>query len=88
MRVVWTEQAALDVERIAQDNPAEQREQRTELRDVRSLLLAQVDHRRRAERRTAELRYDLELMLKSELIGRSGNFETRISALEAGQRPS
>jgi hypothetical protein len=85
--------------RLLQDIQAEQREQRAELRDVRSLLLAQVEHGRRAERRVAELRDDLELMFKAELMGRLGNFEVgierrledleeRIGTLEAGQRPS
>ena len=66
---------------------------------MRSLLLAQVDHSRRAERRTAELRDDLELIFKSELMGRLGNFEIgierrldnleeRVGALEAGRQPA
>ncbi len=78
--------------RILREVQVEQREQRTELRDmrselrdvhseqrdIRSLLLAQVEHSRRAEQRIAELRDDLELMLKSELMGRLGHFETQI----------
>jgi len=83
--------------RLLQEIQAEQREQRAEQRDMRSLLLAQVDHGRRVERRLSELRDDLELMFKSEMMGRLGNFETgierrlgdleeRIGALEAGQQ--
>lgn len=85
--------------RLLQEIQAEQREQRTELRDVRSLLLAQVDHGRRVERRLSELRDDLELMFKSEMMGRLGNFEIamerrlddleeRVGTLEAGQKPT
>ena len=83
--------------RLSQDIQAEQREQRAELRDVRSLLLAQVDNNRRTERRVAELRDDLEVMFKAELMGHLGNveigierrldgLEERIGAIEAGQQ--
>ena len=71
--------------RLLQDIQAEQREQRTELRDVRSVLLAQVEQGRRLERRlgdvdrrVSELRDDLKLMLKAELMGRLGYLETQI----------
>lgn len=84
---------------LLQEIQTEQREQRVELRDMRSLLLAQVDYGRRVERRLSELREDLELMFKSELMGRLGNFEIgierrlddleeRVGTLEAGQRPT
>jgi hypothetical protein len=49
-----------------------------EVRDVRTLLLQTVDHTRRIERRVAEQRDDLELVIKSELMGALGNFETRV----------
>jgi hypothetical protein len=49
-----------------------------EVRDVRTLLLQTVDPTRRIERRVAEQRDDLELVIKSELMGALGNFETRV----------
>ncbi|MBV9748825.1 MAG: hypothetical protein JO157_08415 [Acetobacteraceae bacterium] len=56
--------------RLLQDIQTEQRQQRAELRDQRSLLLAEVEQGRRLERRLgdvdrrlSELRDDLELML-------------------------
>ena len=77
--------------RVLREIQAEQREQRIEQRDMRSLLLAQVDQGRRTDRRLAEmerrlaemkrrlseLRDDLELMLKAELMGRLGHLETQ-----------
>jgi hypothetical protein len=55
-----------------------------EVGDVRTVLLALVDQGRRTERRVEEIRYNIELMVKAELMGRIGNFETRIGAqLEA-----
>jgi hypothetical protein len=55
-----------------------------EVGDVRTVLLALVDQGRRTERRIEEIRDDIELMVKAELMGRIGNFETRIGAqLEA-----
>jgi hypothetical protein len=55
-----------------------------EVGDVRTVLLALVDQGRRTERRVEEIRDDIELMVKAELMGRIGNFETRIGAqLEA-----
>jgi hypothetical protein len=67
----------------------EQARNRRELTEIRSLLLAVVDQGRRTERRVAELRDDIELMLKAELMGRLGNFETRIeSRLDALENPA
>ena len=57
------------------------KEIRKEVRDVRSLLLQTVDHTRRIERRVTEQRDDLELMIKSELMGALGNFEVRMMNL-------
>lgn len=67
------------------------RDIRAELGEHRGLLLALADQGRRTERRVdaterrmgdwehrfAELRDDIELMLKATLMGRFGNFETR-----------
>lgn len=61
------------------------KEIRTEQRDQRILLLQSVEYSRRIERRldaldrrTGELRDDLELMIKAELMGRLGHFEIQI----------
>lgn len=61
------------------------KEIRTEQRDQRTLLLQSVEYSRRIERRldaldrrTGELRDDLELMIKAELMGRLGHFEIQI----------
>ena len=58
---------------------------RKEQRDQRTLLLQSVDYSRRIERRfdaldrrMAEMRDDLELMIKAELMGRLGHFETQM----------
>jgi len=56
----------------------EQAELRREVGDVRTLCLSNVEYSRRVERRVTELRDDLELMLKSELMGRFTHFETRM----------
>lgn len=64
--------------RPSQNIQAEQRKQQSEPRDVRSLLRSQVDHNRRAERHVAELRDDLKVMLKAELMGRLGKVEIGI----------
>jgi hypothetical protein len=44
--------------------------------DQRDLLLALVEQGQRLERRITETRDDIELMLKAELMGRMGNFES------------
>ena len=61
------------------------KEIRAEQRDQRTLLLQSVEYSRRIERRldaldrrTGELRDDLELMIKAELMGRLGHFEIQI----------
>ena len=53
---------------------------RQENAEMRSLMLSLVDQGRRTERRLEELRDDLELMLKAELMGRLGHFETGMEA--------
>lgn len=53
------------------------RDIRREMTDQRSLLLALVEQGQRLERRISETRDDIELMLRAELMGRLGNFETR-----------
>ena len=62
---------------LIQRNLEEQGAIRREVGEMRSLLLAVVDQGRRTERRVAELRDDIELMVKAELMGRIGNFEVR-----------
>lgn len=53
-------------------------EQRAELRELRSLLLAQADQRHRVERRMSELKDDLELSLKTELMRRVEHIRTKV----------
>ncbi|MBV9747657.1 MAG: hypothetical protein JO157_02470 [Acetobacteraceae bacterium] len=77
--------------RLLQEIRDGQHKQRSEQRDMRSLLLAQVellalvDQERRTERRLGEvdrllskLRDDLGLMLKAELMGRVAPLEAKI----------
>lgn len=82
---------------LAQESLEQGREIRRELRDLRTLTLNTVDYVRRLDRRMGELRDDLELMLKSELMGRFthlqtrlderlGSFEDQITAMEAKTR--
>jgi len=67
------------------------RDIRREMRDHRTLLAGLVDQGQRLERRMGELdrrmgeiKDDIELMLKAELMARMGNFESRFEArLEA-----
>ena len=51
---------------------------RREQDEHRSLLLGLIDQGRRVERRMSEMRDDLELMIKSELMGRLTHFEIRM----------
>jgi hypothetical protein len=60
---------------------------RREMADMRTLLLGLNDKVNRLDRKVDEMRRemhevkdDIELMLKAELMGRMGNFETRIEA--------
>lgn len=61
------------------------KEIRADIREHRTLLLQLVDANQRSnarfdiiERRMGDLRPDLELMLKGELLGRRTHFETQI----------
>ena len=53
---------------------------RAEVADMRTILLAGIDRSRRVERRIEEMRDDLEIMIKAELMGRPGNFEAHVDA--------
>jgi len=64
--------------RVLSEIQADQRQQRTDLSDIRSLVLAQIEYSRRVERRLSEVRDDLEMMFKSEIMGRFSNFEMRL----------
>jgi hypothetical protein len=64
--------------KIMLEMQGELRSLRAEQRDLRTLVLAQVEQGRRVERRVGELRDDLELMIKAELMGRLGHFETQM----------
>ena len=59
----------------------ELRKLRGELGDVRTLTLQNTDYARRLDRNSHELKDDLELMLKAEIIGRLGHFETRMEQM-------
>jgi hypothetical protein len=65
----------------------EQKILRREVGEMRSLMLSVADHVRRVERRVSEVRDDIELMVKAELMGRLGHFEAqmenRLGAIEA-----
>ena len=47
---------------------------------MRTVLLAHFDRIRRVERRIEEMRDDLEIMIKAELMGRPGNVEAHVDA--------
>ncbi len=64
------------VQRVLDD----QDKQRRELNAIRSVLLDVVEQGRRTERRITEVKDDVELMVKSEMMGRLGYFETRMEA--------
>ena len=51
---------------------------RKEIADLRTVTLANADRSRRLERRLEEMRDDIELMMKAELMGRLGHFETQV----------
>ena len=72
---------------------------RKRLRDHRLLLSALGEQGRRTDRHVTELRDELELMIKTAVIGRLGDFETtvghrldilkeQVGAAEAGAHPS
>lgn len=81
----------------------EQREARKELGDIRQLALGIVDQGHRTDRRIVDMKDEIELMIKAEIMGRLANFETRttdaviraidileerVQRLEAAGRPS
>ncbi|MDY6925090.1 MAG: hypothetical protein SWI22_14165 [Pseudomonadota bacterium] len=66
--------------KLAEQTLAEVRQLRKEVADVRTLALQSTEFTRRMERRVNELKDDLELMLKSELMGQLTNVESRIEA--------
>lgn len=56
---------------------AEQRNLRKDFRDQTALVLQVAEHSRRLSRQMTELRDDLELLIRSEFMGRFAGFETR-----------
>lgn len=66
--------------KLAEQTLSEVRQLRREVADVRTLALQNTDDSRRMERRVNELKDDLELMLKSELMGQLTHVERRIEA--------
>ncbi|NEW93178.1 hypothetical protein [Rhodopseudomonas sp. BR0M22] len=64
--------------RLCQQTLQETRATRKELAEVRTLSLQTIDYARRIERRVAEQRDDLELMIKAELGGSLAHLQTRI----------
>lgn len=64
--------------RLCQQTLQETRATRKEVADVRTLSIKTIEFARRIERRVAEQRDDLELMLKSELGGSLAHMQTRI----------
>jgi phage shock protein A len=66
--------------KLAEQTLSEVRQLRKEVADVRTHTLQTSDYSRRMERRVNELKDDLELMLKSELMGQLTHVETRIEA--------
>jgi hypothetical protein len=66
--------------RLCQQTLQETRATRKEVADVRSLGLQTVDFARRIERRIAEQRDDLELMLEAELGGSLANMQTQFES--------
>jgi len=59
---------------------SEQKMLRGEVTEMRSLLLSVADQVRRTERRVTEVRDDIELMVKAELMGRLGHFEAQLES--------
>jgi len=71
--------------RLAQDNLVEIKAARREIADIRTLALQTADHVRKMEQRLdarmVGVRDDLELLLKSELMGSLAHSETRMENL-------
>lgn len=55
----------------------EQRQVRKDLADIRHLALAIVEQHNRSDRRLIDVKDELELMIRAEIMGRLANFETR-----------
>ena len=70
--------------KLCQQTLAELRSLRTDVNDVRHLVLQNVDYTRRVERRMGEIGDDLELMIKAEIGGRFAHLETRIENTLSG----
>lgn len=66
--------------KLAEQTLSEVRQLRKEVADIRTLALQGTEFTRRMERRVNELKDDLELMLKSELMGQLTHVETRLEA--------
>ena len=64
--------------RLCRQTLQETRATRKEMAEVRSLSLQTIDYARRIERRVAEQRDDLELMLKAELGGSMAHMQTQL----------
>jgi len=63
-----------------QDTRKEMRDMRREISDVHGLVLALNDKVQRIDRDLHEVKDDIWIMLKAELIGRQDHFETRVKA--------
>lgn len=61
--------------RLVEQSIAETRVLRTEMRELRTVALATAEGMRRIDRRMAEMRDDLELMIRTELMGRTSLME-------------
>ena len=66
--------------RQAKQNMDEMRRVRKEMAEMLLLVTANYDLTRRMERRKAELRDDIEVMIKMELGGSLGNIQTSIES--------
>ena len=64
--------------RLAEQTLSELRLLRKDVADVRTLALQNTDFARRVDRRVGELKDDLELMIKSELMGQLAHVESRL----------
>ena len=83
MTDVTLEMLQVRVQRVLneqQDTRKEMRDMRRELGDIRGLVLALNDKVQRIDRDLHEIKDDIWIMLKAELMGRQGNFETRVEA--------
>jgi hypothetical protein len=70
--------------RLCQQTLQETRATRKEVSDIRALCLQTIDLTRRIERRVAEQRDGLELMINAELSGSLANMQTKSPAVSGG----